>query len=129
MSIKMHILGQKINSISLALSQKNKIEKWPLITSIQCSPNLSPRFCKCDPDKAVCWLALTGPTVAQLGAFFSFDYLLVKSCFLCFIILIKLILLFPCDDTLYKLGSLHPSLTLLCINKSRIYGGDLASEI
>ena len=35
--IKMHILGEKFISISLALSQKNEIEKWPLRTSVQCT--------------------------------------------------------------------------------------------
>ena len=32
----MHIFEQKIISITLALSQKNDIEKWPLLTSFQC---------------------------------------------------------------------------------------------
>ena len=32
----MHIFGQKFISISLALSQKNEVEKRPLITSFQC---------------------------------------------------------------------------------------------
>ena len=32
----MHIFGQNFISISLALSQKNESEKWPLITSFQC---------------------------------------------------------------------------------------------
>ena len=31
---KMHIFGQKIISKSLALIQKNEIEKWPLITLV-----------------------------------------------------------------------------------------------
>ena len=35
LSIEMHIFGQKIISISLAFSQKNEIEKWPLRTSVQ----------------------------------------------------------------------------------------------
>ena len=32
----MHIFGQKFILISLARSQKNEIEKWPLITLFQC---------------------------------------------------------------------------------------------
>ena len=33
----MHIFGQNIISISLVLSQKNEIEKWLPITSVQCT--------------------------------------------------------------------------------------------
>ena len=32
----MHVFGQKLILISLAVSQKNKNEKWPLITLVQC---------------------------------------------------------------------------------------------
>ena len=35
-SIKVHIFGQTLISISSALSQKNEIENWSLITSAQC---------------------------------------------------------------------------------------------
>ena len=32
----MHIFRQKFISVSVALTQKNEIEKWPLITLVQC---------------------------------------------------------------------------------------------
>ena len=37
----MHLFGQKFISKVLANSQKNEIEKWPLITSFQCIEDLT----------------------------------------------------------------------------------------
>ena len=36
----MHIFGQRFISKVLSISQKNEIEKWPLITSFQCIEDL-----------------------------------------------------------------------------------------
>ena len=37
----MHIFGQRFISKVLAISQKNEIKKWPLITSFQCIEDLT----------------------------------------------------------------------------------------
>ena len=47
--------------------------------------------------------------MAQLEVFFSSDYLLVVSPFLCFIILCYLIGVFLHDDTLLQLEGFHAS--------------------
>ena len=50
---------------------------------------------------------MPGVCLGTLGVFFSSDSLCLESPFQCFIIVCWLIWLFPCDDTLHKLGSLH----------------------